>query len=89
MDLDWIVNPFWNVLNSFLHFVNERMRFHSKFIQMFLCRDQYILRSLQRSSLLEVVSLAEPDCEENYNDMILEQKRLYSQSWARVLVHIW
>ena len=52
-------------------------------------RFQYILRSLQRSSLLEIVSLAEPDCEENYNDMILEQKRLYSQSWAKVLVHIW
>jgi exocyst complex protein 7 len=50
---------------------------------------QYIIRSLQRSSLLEVVSLAEQDCEENYNDMILEQKRLYSQSWAKVLVHIW
>ena len=35
-----------------------------------------------------VVSLAEPDCEENYNDMILEQKRIYSKSWTRVLYHI-
>ena len=45
-------------------------------------------RSLQRSGLLGVVSLAEPDCEENYNDMILEQKRIYSKSWTRVLYHI-
>ena len=32
--------------------------------------------------------MAEPDCEENYNDMILEQKRIYSKSWTRVLYHI-
>ena len=36
-----------------------------------------------------VVCLAEPQCQENYNDMILEQKRLYSQSWNKVLSHIW
>jgi len=53
-----------------------------------LNNNQYILRSLQRSGLLGVVSLAEPDCEENYNDMILEQKRIYSKSWTRVLYHI-
>ena len=50
-----------------------------------LNNNQYVLRSLQRSGLLSVVSLAEPDCEENYNDMILEQKRIYSKSWSRVL----
>ena len=38
---------------------------------------------------MEVVSLAEAECEDNYNEMILEQKRLYSQSWARVLNYIW
>ena len=38
---------------------------------------------------MDVVSLAERDCEANYADMILEQKRLYSQSWGRVLTHIW
>jgi len=53
-----------------------------------LNNNQYILRSLQRSGLLPVVSLAEPDCEENYNDMILEQKRIYSKSWSRVLHYI-
>jgi len=54
-----------------------------------LNNNQYILKSIQRSGLLEVVKLAEPDCEEHYLDMILEQKRLYSQSWARVLGYIW
>jgi len=64
-------------------------RFKELLIEIVFIFLKYILRSLQRSSLLEVVSLAEPDCEENYNDMILEQKRLYSQSWAKVLSHIW
>jgi len=54
-----------------------------------LNNNQYILRSLQRDGLLDVVALAEPDCETNYGDMIREQKRLYSQSWARVLNFIW
>ena len=54
-----------------------------------LNNNQYILKSLQRYGILNIVSLAEPDCEANYNDMILEQKRLYSQSWGRVLHYIW
>ena len=29
------------------------------------------------------------DCEANYNDMIREQKMLYSQSFSRVLHYIW
>ena len=53
-----------------------------------LNNNHYILRALQRSDLLPVVSLAEPDCEENYNDMILDQKRIYSKSWQRVLHYI-
>lgn len=54
-----------------------------------LNNNQYILKSLQKTGLMDVVSLAEPDCEANYSDMILEQKRLYSQSWGRVLTYIW
>lgn len=54
-----------------------------------LNNNQYILKSLQRSGIINIVSLAEPDCEANYNDMIREQKMLYSQSWARVLYFIW
>jgi len=54
-----------------------------------LNNNQYILKSLQRYGILGLVTLAAPDCEASYNDMILEQKRLYSQSWGRVLHHIW
>ncbi len=74
-----------------LTLVNKSDTYSDQFLKAIfrLNNNQYILRSLQRSGLLEVVSLAEPDCEANYNDMILEQKRLYSQSWARVLNHIW
>ncbi len=54
-----------------------------------LNNNQYILKSLRRNGILDVISLAEPECEENYNDMIVEQKRLYSQSWGRVLSYIW
>jgi len=54
-----------------------------------LNNNQYILKALQRSGLLAIVSLAEPDCEANYNDMIREQKMLYSQSFSRVLHYIW
>jgi hypothetical protein len=41
------------------------------------------------SGLLEVVNLSAPDCQKNYEEMITEQKRLYSQSWVPVLEHIW
>ena len=50
---------------------------------------QYIVRSLQRSDLLPVVCLANADCEDSYQQMILEQKRLYAQSWQRVIQYIW
>jgi exocyst complex protein 7 len=54
-----------------------------------LNNNQYILRALQRSDLLPVVCLANAECEDNYNQMILEQKKLYSQSWQRVIQFIW
>ena len=74
-----------------LTLVNKSDSYHDHFLKAVfrLNNNQYILKSVQRSGLLEVVKLAEPDCEENYLDMILEQKRLYSQSWARVLGFIW
>ena len=40
---------------------------------------RYILRALGRSGLLDVVSLSAPELEESYDEMITEQKRLYSQ----------
>lgn len=48
----------------------------------------YILKTLHSSDLLILVSLIEPHCDKLYNDQILEQKRLYSQSWSRVLHYL-
>ncbi|CAL4062478.1 unnamed protein product, partial [Meganyctiphanes norvegica] len=48
----------------------------------------YILKTLHSSDLLIFVSLIEPHCDKLYNDQILEQKRLYSQSWSRVLHYL-
>jgi len=49
----------------------------------------HILRSICGSGLLDVVSLSAPECRSNYEQMITEQKRVYSQSWETVLQHIW
>eukprot|EP00092_Neocalanus_flemingeri_P025281 GFUD01027413.1.p1 GENE.GFUD01027413.1~~GFUD01027413.1.p1 ORF type:complete len:729 (+),score=182.30 GFUD01027413.1:43-2229(+) len=49
----------------------------------------YILRGVAKVGLLDVVSLSAPECQNNYQEMITEHKRLYSQSWERVLHHIW
>ncbi|XP_066291723.1 exocyst complex component 7-like isoform X3 [Branchiostoma lanceolatum] len=48
----------------------------------------YILKSLKSSGLLRVVVLQTSDIEEHYEDIIREQKRLYSKSWSGVLRHI-
>ncbi|XP_071525219.1 exocyst complex component 7 isoform X1 [Panulirus ornatus] len=48
----------------------------------------YILKTLHSSELLNLVSLVEPLCDKMYNDQIMEQKRLYSQSWSRVLHYL-
>lgn len=39
----------------------------------------YVLKSLQRCSLLEVVSLSEAECEETYYNMITTHKKSYQQ----------
>lgn len=71
--------------------VNKSDTYADQFLKVVfrLNNNQHILRSLQRSGLMEVVNLAQPDCEVSYNDMIMEQKRLYSESWSRVLNYIW
>lgn len=48
----------------------------------------YILKSLQRTSLLELVTIAEPDCEANYQNLIQELKRAYQKSWSKLLANI-
>ncbi|CAG9791728.1 unnamed protein product [Diatraea saccharalis] len=47
----------------------------------------YLLQGLQRSGLLDVLSLAEPDCEANYRNLINEHKNAYLQSWNKLLAH--
>ncbi|RVE47834.1 hypothetical protein evm_007589 [Chilo suppressalis] len=40
----------------------------------------YLLQGLQRSGLLDVVSLAEPECEASYRDLINHHRQAYLQS---------
>jgi hypothetical protein len=49
-----------------------------------------VLKALQRGGLLDLVQLSEPDCEESYHDMIMENKRAYSQRWedGSTIVHV-
>lgn len=48
----------------------------------------YILRSLRRSSMLDVVHLWNNEVKVFYEGQIVNQKRIYSQSWSRVLHYI-
>lgn len=54
-----------------------------------LNNSHYLLGALQRSGLLQLLKIVEPDCETIYREMISEQKRLYTQSWNKVLAPIW
>ncbi|CAH2979665.1 unnamed protein product [Chilo suppressalis] len=47
----------------------------------------YLLQGLQRSGLLDVVSLAEPECEASYRDLINHHRQAYLQSWNKLLAH--
>ncbi|CAG0879845.1 unnamed protein product [Darwinula stevensoni] len=49
---------------------------------------QYILTSLQRSGLLDIMRCYQADCEDHLLDQIVEQKRIYSQGWSKVLHYI-
>lgn len=53
-----------------------------------LNNQHYILKSLQRSNLLDVVCLAEPECESNYQQLIRELKKSYQKTWSKLLSHI-
>lgn len=48
----------------------------------------YILKSLQRNNLLDVVKFTEVDCEKRYLKMIDDLKHAYQATWERMLVHI-
>uniref|UniRef100_A0A1B6DEN9 Exocyst complex component 7 n=1 Tax=Clastoptera arizonana TaxID=38151 RepID=A0A1B6DEN9_9HEMI len=53
-----------------------------------LNNSHHVLKALQRSSLLDLVTMSEPDCEETYYTMIQTHKKAYKQSWSRVLSYI-
>ncbi|KAL5019321.1 hypothetical protein ScPMuIL_005043 [Solemya velum] len=48
----------------------------------------YMLTSLRRAGLLVLIHMWNKDVEKYYTDHIVEQKRLYSQSWSKVLHYI-
>jgi exocyst complex protein 7 len=48
----------------------------------------YILKSLQRNNLLDVVKFTEVDCEKRYLKMIDDLKHAYQQTWQKLLIHI-
>ncbi|XP_018323971.1 exocyst complex component 7 isoform X2 [Agrilus planipennis] len=54
-----------------------------------LNNNNYVLKSLQRSKLLELYRIAEPKCEQYYYNSIQEHKKAYSQSWTKLLSYIW
>lgn len=49
----------------------------------------YILKSLQRSSTLDLLILTERDCERHYLELIQELNNLYQKSWSRLLQYIY
>ncbi|CAB3371705.1 Hypothetical predicted protein [Cloeon dipterum] len=53
-----------------------------------LNNNQYVLSSLQRSGLLDLVKNSVPDFENNYHEMISDNKTAYANNWSRVLNHI-
>jgi len=74
-----------------LTIVNKSETYTDQYIRAVfrLNNNMHILRSITSSGLLDVLSLAAPECEANYEEMITEQKRVYSQSWEPVLQYIW
>lgn len=48
----------------------------------------YILKSLQRSNLLDLVAISEIDCEKRYQKNIQDLKKAYLNSWSKLLSNI-
>lgn len=76
--------------NLCLAFVSRSEAYSDDFLKAIfrLNNYHYILQTLLNSELLNLVALVEPQCDKMYNDQIMEQKRLYSQSWSRVLHYL-
>ncbi|XP_067005979.1 exocyst complex component 7 isoform X2 [Anabrus simplex] len=50
-----------------------------------LNNNYYVLKSLQRSGLIDLIQLSKPNFEASYHKMISENKEAYTQSWSKVL----
>ncbi|CAG2110908.1 unnamed protein product [Medioppia subpectinata] len=48
----------------------------------------YILKTLRKSSLLNIVHMYNREIESVYEEQMLDSKRIYSQSWSRVLHYV-
>ncbi|XP_030762961.1 exocyst complex component 7 isoform X2 [Sitophilus oryzae] len=53
-----------------------------------LNNNNYVLKSLQRSNLLELYLISEPNCEEYYYNSIQDHKKAYSHCWNKLLNYI-
>ncbi|PRD27639.1 UNVERIFIED_CONTAM: Exoc7 [Trichonephila clavipes] len=79
------------VLSALTTTLNNKSNYYS---DGFLCAIfrlnnlHYILKALQRTGLIEIVKLHASDVEKNLNLQIRDQKRVYSQSWSRVLHYV-
>jgi len=49
-----------------------------------LNNSHYLQRALQQSGLLPLLTIVEPECAAIYQEMIIEQKRLYNQRFAKI-----
>lgn len=48
----------------------------------------YILKSLERSNLIDLVAMTEPGVEKNYQELIQDIKYTYQKSWTKLLSYI-
>ncbi|XP_054167023.1 exocyst complex component 7-like [Oppia nitens] len=48
----------------------------------------YILKTLRKSNLLNIVEMYNPEIELVYEEQMLDAKRIYSQSWSRILHYV-
>lgn len=53
-----------------------------------LNNNNYVLKSLQRSKLLELYTIAEPKCEQIYYDFIQKDKKAYFQRFLFIQYNI-
>ncbi|CAG9858150.1 unnamed protein product [Phyllotreta striolata] len=53
-----------------------------------LNNNNYVLKSLQRSNLMDLYLISEPNCQEYYYTSIQDNKKAYCQSWSKLLNYI-